>query len=339
MHRSSSGRAIPHVVVCIPTFRRPTLLSKCLEALQSQKHEAFTYGIVVVDNDHKQSARAVTSAWQQRSPLSIRYEVEPVQNIALARNRALRSAYGEFIAFIDDDEIPCEDWLQGLYRTCNRYRADGVLGPVRPYFPLGAPLWLKRSGLCNRPSHETGTVLNRFQTRTGNVLFRRNIIEGHTEPFPPSKGRSGGEDMAFFRVMIENGHRFVWCEDTPVYEVVVPQRWTLGYYVMAYLRMGGLSGERARHSRRKKWRCLVLSLPAAVAYALGVAIGFLGGKHIFAKCSVKLIYHLSRIAGCLGFVPIRERWEPRGGDELVMADVQLPDEISGMSGLTRLDMT
>jgi len=308
---SSAGSAPPHVVVCIPTFRRPVLLQQSLEALRVQEHDGFTYSIVVVDNDRNESARAVVSAWQDGSQPSLRYEVEPVQNIALARNRAVRSAKGDFIAFMDDDELPCSAWLQRLYAACRRYRADGVLGPVRPRFPAGAPSWLQRSGLCDRPSHENGTTLNHLQTRTGNVLFRRNIIDGCAEPFPPSKGRTGGEDIAFFQAMIENGRRFVWCEDAPVYEVVIPERWTLSYYIQAHLRFGGLTGEKARKSRRIKWRYLALSSAAAAVYAFGTVIGLVAGKHIFARCLVKMNYHLARIAGCLGFVLIRERWEHR----------------------------
>ena len=33
------------------------------------------------------------------------------QNIALARNKAIENAKGDFIAFIDDDEFPLDQWL------------------------------------------------------------------------------------------------------------------------------------------------------------------------------------------------------------------------------------
>ena len=36
----------------------------------------------------------------------VKYCVEPRQNIALARNKALQNAEGDLIAFIDDDEFP-----------------------------------------------------------------------------------------------------------------------------------------------------------------------------------------------------------------------------------------
>jgi hypothetical protein len=46
----------------------------------------------------------------------------------------VENADGDFIAFIDDDEFPVNNWLLALFDTCNQYNVDGVLGPVRRHF-------------------------------------------------------------------------------------------------------------------------------------------------------------------------------------------------------------
>ena len=51
----------------------------------------------------------------------ISYDVEPEQNIALARNRAIGNASGEYVALIDDDEFPDKQWLLTLYEAIDRY--------------------------------------------------------------------------------------------------------------------------------------------------------------------------------------------------------------------------
>src|SRR6266568_8496339 len=110
---SPNEGAITHVTVCVCTFRRPALLERLLEKLQHQTTNGlFTYSVVVCDNDAEQSATSIVSAARENVGIEITYCCEPRENIALARNKALEGARGNFVAFIDDDEFPTSDWLQ-----------------------------------------------------------------------------------------------------------------------------------------------------------------------------------------------------------------------------------
>src|SRR5688572_6221434 len=120
----------PHISVCICTFRRPALLLRLLQELSLQETAGlFSYSVVVSDNDAAQSAKELVLQFSASSPLKVVYCAESEQNIALARNAALANANGEYIAFIDDDEYPARDWLLTLLKTCDKYGAEGALGP------------------------------------------------------------------------------------------------------------------------------------------------------------------------------------------------------------------
>jgi len=297
-----------HIGVCVCTYKRPALLKLLLHELERQKQDgAFTFSVHIVDNDAMKTARSVVEDCRHRSRVPMTYDVEPVQNIALARNRAVSASRGDFIAFMDDDEFPCEDWLIRLYAACREYRADGALGPVKPYYTADTPSWLKKSGLCERPSHPTGTILNGYQTRTGNVLFRRGILEGVTVPFPPEMGREGGEDIDFFRRMIARGHTFVWCEEAPVFEHILPERCKPRYYLDKYMRIGGLTGEAMRSTFGGRLHGIVRSGCMAVLFGALAACGLVLGPHAVMRSLVKGAYHTGVLAGCIGYVPIRER--------------------------------
>src|SRR5216683_5139686 len=131
-----------HICVCVCTYKRPQFLDHLLQELGTQKTDGlFTYSIVVVDNDHLRSAEPVVSSFSTASNIPIKYCVEPRQNIALARNKAIENADGDFVAFIDDDEFPTKHWLLTLFKTCNEYDVDGVLGPVKRHFEEEPPRW------------------------------------------------------------------------------------------------------------------------------------------------------------------------------------------------------
>ena len=79
-----------HINVCICTFKRGAMLLELLNKLEHQRTDnLFTYSIVVADNDHLRSGEAVVSQFAVKSAVPVRYCVEPRQNIALTRNKAI----------------------------------------------------------------------------------------------------------------------------------------------------------------------------------------------------------------------------------------------------------
>ncbi|HHX4174322.1 TPA: glycosyltransferase family 2 protein, partial [Burkholderia contaminans] len=105
----------PVVSVVVPTYRRPDLLERCLDALCAQVFDPTAYEIVVVDDDSDGSARPVVERCRARvtDVPAIRYMTAPAtQGPAGARNVGWRSACGALIAFTDDDTIPDPAWLR-----------------------------------------------------------------------------------------------------------------------------------------------------------------------------------------------------------------------------------
>lgn len=279
--------------MCVCTYRRPELLRRLLASLGAQHSEGrFTLSVVVADNDRLESARSVVAAAAASTAVAIRYCVEPRQNIALARNRALEHASGDFVAFIDDDEEASADWLLRLLAALERYGADGVLGPVIPRFATTPPDWIVRGRVFERPSVPTGTWLRWKQTRTGNVLLRRAIFEDPANRFRAEYGR-GGEDVDFFRRLMAQGLRFVWCAEAAVDETVPDERCRRAYLLKRALLRG-----RAPYNQ-EAWP-IAVSLVAIPAYALvlPVLLGF--GQHLFMRYLIKECDHIGRIVALLG---------------------------------------
>ena len=80
-----------------------------LDRIQKQRTDnLFTYSVVVVDNDFRESAKEVVCLFKEEASIPVDYYCEPEQNISLARNMALRNARGNYVAFIDDDEFPID---------------------------------------------------------------------------------------------------------------------------------------------------------------------------------------------------------------------------------------
>ena len=292
-----------HISVCICSYRRPHLLKRLLETLGPQDTGgSFTYSIVVVDNDHLRTAEAVVRDFAAASPIPVTYCVEPRQNIARARNRAVENADGDFVAFIDDDELQTTQWLLNLYEACHKYDVDGVLGPVKPHFDEQPPEWVVKGKFYDRPTYPTGFVIDWVKGRTGNVLLRRQILAASGQPFNPEF--LTGEDQDFFRRMIEKGHVFTWCNEAVAYESVPPGRWKRTFMLRRALLSGAISAVQPTFGPLKIGK----SLLAVLVYGAWLPLAFALGHDKFMRCLVSLFDHLGGLLALLGIRPIKEAY-------------------------------
>jgi succinoglycan biosynthesis protein ExoM len=292
-----------HICVCICTYKRPEFLRRLLRDLGTQETDGqFTYSIVVADNDQLRSGEAVISEFAAASAIPVIYCVEPRQNIALARNQAISRAIGDYIAFIDDDEFPVKSWLLALFKACSEYRADGALGPVKRHFDETPPKWIAKGDFYQRRVYPTGTVVDREEGRTGNVLLRKRILDGQKQPFKPEF--RGGEDKEFFRRMIDKGYNFVWSAGAVAYEVVPPVRWKRTFM----LRRALFRGSNVHLHPTFGPRYVLKSLIAVPAYTVALPFALLVGQHRFMDLLVRLFDHLGLLLQLVGINPVREQY-------------------------------
>jgi len=296
------------ICVCICTYRRPKQLNRLLRKLEEQETEdLYDYSIVIVDNDNSESARLCVESHARQSSIPISYHVAPQQNIALARNKAIENATGDFIGFIDDDELPDSLWLLNLYKAIIRYRSDGIMGPIIPHFEKEPPTWVLRGCFFDRPAHPTGFVLEWKNSRTGNALLTRDLFKEDRKWFLPAFG-SGGEDRDFFRRKIARGHVFVWCNDAPVFETVPPERWGK----KALIKRALIRGKMALISSGSKPKSIVFSATVAFIYTLSLPILFvlspIFGYDIFMKYLIKNCDHLGKILAFFNIDLVKEKY-------------------------------
>ncbi|HXY55768.1 MAG TPA: glycosyltransferase [Nitrospirota bacterium] len=293
-----------HITVCICTYKREEMLARLLKELKHQStDDLFTYSVVIVDNDYTQTARHVVEGIEKESNITIDYYCEPEQNIALARNKAVQNASGDLLAFIDDDEVPTKEWLLNLYKAIYKFNVSGILGPVLPYFETSPPNWVVRSQLCERKSFESGTIIrNPIDTRTGNVLLDRNVLFDKN-PFDYRFGKTGGEDVDFFRRLMERGNVFVWSNEAHVYEFVPQYRLKRKYFIKRALLRGVVS---ASHISIISFSTLK-SIIALIVYTVVLPILLLMGHHLFMKYLIKDCDHLGKLMALCGVHVIKER--------------------------------
>lgn len=209
------------VVILICTFNRQRYLDELLTALTHEVSSApcKTLSIVVVDNG-TQDVRELVETF--RSDLPVEYVRLPQSGLVGARNCSLRRGLAhepDFLVFIDDDEVPANDWLSGLLSTMTTSGADFAVGPVIPKFSQAPPTWALK-----------------FFTKTGesfctsNLIIRAPVIPTEeSEWFQAKFSVTGGEDGDFLRRLAASGARYTVAHSALVLENIPADRVTVRY--------------------------------------------------------------------------------------------------------------
>lgn len=225
------------VAICIATFKRTKMLQELLRGISEltfHKVPIPEIQVIVADNDACGTAGDACASIPMR--WNVNYIIEPRRGISQTRNRAITAAGSvDFIALIDDDEVPEPAWLDELLWTQKQSGADAVAGPVVPSFTADVPEWIKLGKLFERPSHESGDSLD--CCATGNVLVRRAVFD-RIPSFDERFALTGGEDSHFFFRVCRAGFKIVWSADAVVHERISTDRGNLGWLLRRAYRGG-----------------------------------------------------------------------------------------------------
>ena len=224
---SGKPSQFPLLTVAICTKDRPKYVARCLQSLGVLQDSALgiltRLDILVVDN--------APSDEQTRNLVSIlpkvRYTCEPRPGLDFARNRALREATGELLAFLDDDVTVDRYWLAGLMEAWGENSdAAAFTGLVLPYeLATEAQILFEQRGGFRRGFNK---IRYHGQNLPGNPLypcgagmfgaganmaFRRDVLlelGGFDEALDTGSPLPGGGDLDIFYRVIRAGYPLVY---------------------------------------------------------------------------------------------------------------------------------
>jgi glycosyltransferase involved in cell wall biosynthesis len=157
-----------------------------------------------------------------------------------ARNSALDQARGTLIAFVDDDAVPLDGWLDALREPYADQRVYGVGGLARPLWLGGRPRWFPDEFLWVVGCSHRGLPSKTEPVRNligANMSFRKaafDRIGGFTETMGRIGERPVGCEETEFSIRVSQANAAAVLLYEPQAEVehhIAPQRGSVGYFV------------------------------------------------------------------------------------------------------------
>lgn len=199
------SEALPFVSVIVPVYNDPDGIRNCLEALRSQTYPDDQFEVLVVDNGSTDDTREVIGVFDVELLIE-----DEIQGSYAARNRGIRNAQGEVLAFTDADCTPDPEWIEAGVEVLEGKVADLVGGQVR--FELSAERTAAERfdasvNMRNDMSVKDGVA------KTANLFVRRQVVE-EIGVFPESL-ISGG-DVYWTRSTTDAGFELKYAENAIV---------------------------------------------------------------------------------------------------------------------------
>lgn len=202
-----NGRAF-RVSVVVPAFEAHQTVRETVESILAQSHRELE--VIVVDDG---SSRPLESLLGEIKDPRLRYVWKEHSGVSDTRNRGFASTQGDFVAFVDADDILSPRFVErrlalmtehpDLGAACSTVCVIDESGRVQPGWSLNS---------VQRPE-EIWEFSHAAVTCPSGYLFRRAVLEQHAIGFEPSLSSSADR---LFLLDFLSVSTIGWVEDAPL---------------------------------------------------------------------------------------------------------------------------
>lgn len=244
----------PLITAVICTYNRKNLLRKAVDSLINQTLEKSKYEILIIDNNSNDGTNDIVN--QHYSHIkNIRYILEPRQGVAHARNTGWQNSKGKYVAYLDDDEIAKNDWLEKILNaliSTQHLKIGAIGGKAEPMWEVPRPDWLSDPliiflsiiDISDKP-----TIINYDQTIIGgNVVYPKIAIKevgGFDANISRRQGYNlvnlvgdesykEGEETILHRNLEKNGYILYYHPEIIIYHHIPKERLTKKWFIRRF---------------------------------------------------------------------------------------------------------
>lgn len=236
------------IIIC--TYNRAESLNRALHSIMTMSvPDNLLWEIITVDNNSQDNTKEIVENFRIKSGLNVFYVFEDKKGLSNARNRGIKEAHGEIIAFIDDDVIVDEYWLVNLHKGFEIYNPAVLAGKAIIRNESHLPKWFSKAISDPLGGFDKGDNIiiadSQYSQQIGtgaNMSFKREIFD-KVGFFRTDLGRKGnklymGEETELYWRIKNLGEKCIYYPFAIVYHCVDPKRISKNYIRKWFFRIG-----------------------------------------------------------------------------------------------------
>ena len=202
---------MPKVSVIIPVYNMEKYLGNALDSVLGQTLKEIE--VIVVNDGSVDTSGAIIEKYQKNDKRIVYENFSHNRGVSAARNCALEAATGEFVAFLDPDDLyATDDVLEKLYSLAQKYQTEAAAGNMAVFRKdnfneltrYGEELWnFSREEVIDYKDYPYTGGYTRF-------IFKLDVIRKNALKFGNYVVR---EDPVFFEEFMLKCGRFAVMED------------------------------------------------------------------------------------------------------------------------------
>lgn len=209
----------PQISLIIPVYNAASYIEACLASLMAQTMDDIE--LLLIDDHGSDNSIQLAQAYVEAHPTSkqVRFLATPYNmGPGAARNVGIKAAQGEYIGFVDSDDVVEPNFCELLYTAAKEHAADLAYCQAQLVKP-GELIAM------NNPVIESGAFegerrrhfLTHYTTLFVSFLYRRSLLEEYGISFPDTRS---AEDSYFLTCALLASQRIA-CVDQPLYQYLV----------------------------------------------------------------------------------------------------------------------
>ena len=188
------------ITIILPTYNIENYVDECIQSVLNQTYKNFE--LIIIDDGSTDHTLDKCKKFLNDKRIKIISQAN--QGVSKARNVGIENALGNFIAFIDGDDILSKKYLETLLNNTIRASADmAICQYVTDIDKLENRSTLVKNEILSKSNLETLIIKKQFQDcYVWNKLFKKSIIRDNNIKFPI--GITIWEDIYFVFCYLEH---------------------------------------------------------------------------------------------------------------------------------------
>lgn len=210
-------KSFPLVSIIIPVFNGEKYVFKCLYSVSKQTY--INLEIIIINDGSKDNSLKICNDFQKSEQRAYIINNEN-HGVGYSRNCGLKFARGEYILFVDCDDIIPENYVEEMTKALFLEECDLAICKLVDVFINEDENFIKHKNRLT-PKNLTGDFFRDYcklfpgsvyLCGAGAKLYKKRIIDEHNITFPIDI--SWGEDQAFNHEYYRYIRKFVFTEET-----------------------------------------------------------------------------------------------------------------------------
>ena len=171
------------ITVIVPVYNAENYLEKCIKSLLNQTLKDIQ--VIAIDDGSTDSSLKILREYE-KDDNRLHVITQKNSGVAVARNKGIKLADGEFLAFVDSDDTIELETLERIYSRVKETDSDiGLFGYAR-IKENGTHVrdFLPSENSYDRQEGIKALLLNKFSSIACDKIFKASLIHGHNIEFP-----------------------------------------------------------------------------------------------------------------------------------------------------------